>query len=311
MAARLQASSCAIVGLGVAALLTLHEGLEATPTSLRAPLEREAPSGSASNSAQAGELEPASDALQGIWTRYVSGEEGSPVAFWYFHGDGKGLYRYGRVGLTNTHSFDYELSGAGSRLDLNLRFRKTGEAHAISALVERDERGRAWMVLRGDPRGPGARYQRVSELGEGQELGEDADGELEATRAALGDRLWIDYGNYATGGAGFHMYQFARSSLDGRGIGWFHRGDFDEWSTESLTYRISGDHLELYFDLREEPTRTRFRLTQGEQGRELWLDADPRDYWAPHRYRDGGKSFDSTSAAFDAILGLGETSPPR
>ena len=292
--ARLQASSCAIVGLGVAALLILHEGFDAAPAESPTSLERRAP--------RADELEPASDALQGIWTRYESGEEGSPVAFWYFHGDGKGLYRYGRVGLTNTHSFDYELAGEGARLDLRLRFRKTGEAHAISALIERDEQGRAWMVLRGDPRGPGARYQHVRELGEAQERAGGAE-ELEPTRAALGDRLWIDYGNYATGGAGFHMYQFARSSLDGRGIGWFHRGDFDEWSTESLTYRISGDHIELYFDLREEPTRTRFRLVQGEQGRELWLDADPRDYWAPHRYRDGGKSFDGTSAAFDAILG--------
>ena len=164
------------------------------------------------------------------------------------------------------------------------------------------------MILRGDPREPGARYLRVDADADFAGLGEAMRGEAtrgapgELARADLGDRLWIDYRNHATGGAGFHLYQFAKTSLDGRGIGWFHRGDFDEWSTESLTYRISGERIELYFDLREEPSSTVFHLSEGEQGRELLLDSDPRDFWAPHRYRDGGRSFDS--AAFDLIAGI-------
>src|SRR5688500_11092207 len=61
--------------------------------------------------------------LAGIWWRYERGVEGDPVRFYYFHGDGKGLYRYGRVGLTNTNSFDYDVEDT----HLVLRFRKTGE----------------------------------------------------------------------------------------------------------------------------------------------------------------------------------------
>src|SRR5688500_5790122 len=41
---------------------------------------------------------PKKDALTGIWSRYEPGGLGAPLRFYYFHGDGHGLYRYGKVG---------------------------------------------------------------------------------------------------------------------------------------------------------------------------------------------------------------------
>ncbi|HLT34658.1 MAG TPA: hypothetical protein VK034_00200, partial [Enhygromyxa sp.] len=176
----------------------------------------------------------AEDPLHGLWMRYQTRGEGDPLRFWYFHGDGKGLYRYGKVGLANTHSFDYDIEND----ELFLRFRKSGSEHVMLVELERDAQGHTWMSLRDDPYEPGARYRRVE-----SEIDFSA-----ATRSwapaeageGLGDRIWIDYRNFASGGAEFHMYQLARTAIDGRGVGWFHRGDFDNWSTESLTYRIDG-----------------------------------------------------------------------
>jgi hypothetical protein len=231
------------------------------------------------------------DPLRGLWMRYEARGEGDPLRFWYFHGDGKGLYRYGKVGLANTHSFDYSVSpGRGGHADVSLRFRKRGESHGLSATIETDGQG-TWLSFAEDPREVGARYRKVE-----SELDFEP-----ASAAAIGDRIWIDYRNLATGGAEFHMYQLAATAIDGRGVGWFHRGDFDDWSTESLTYRIDGDRLELFFDLREEQGITAFRVVEGARGRELWLEADPRDYWAAHRYQDGGRSF--STGAFDVIVG--------
>jgi hypothetical protein len=239
------------------------------------------------------------DPMRGLWMRYEARGEGDPLRFWYFHGDGKGLYRYGKVGLANTHSFDYSLSGdAKGHVGVSLRFRKRGEDHQLAATIETNGQG-TWLSFADDPREPGARYRKVeSDLD--FELAEYA--QLPASPTAIGERMWIDYRNLATGGAEFHLYQLAATAIDGRGVGWFHRGDFDDWSTESLTYRIDGDQLELFFDLREEPNTTKFRVVEGARGRELWLDADPRDYWAQHRYQDGGRSFGT--GAFDVVVGV-------
>ena len=253
--------------------------------------------------AESGE-QVAQDQLRGLWMRYDGRGEGDPLRFWYFHGDGKGLYRYGKVGLANTHSFDYEVEVA----KLFVRVRKSGAEHELAFETGRDDAGRTWLELRDDPYELGARYYQVaSDLDfaaaarawapdrapGGQDVGQDGE-------SGLGDRIWIDYQRFATGGVEFHMYQLAETAIDGRGVGWFHRGDFDDWSTESLTYRIDGSRLELFFDLREEPNVTEFELVAGPHGRELVLAADPRDYWATHRYRDGGRSFGTS--AFDVVL---------
>jgi hypothetical protein len=228
-------------------------------------------------------------AVSGIWWRYEQGVEGDPVRFYYFHGDGKGLYRYGRIGHTNTHSFDYDVQGDR----LTLAFRKSGERHVVRFEIERGE-GRDWMTLHDDPREPlreePTRYFRESEQTiRGPAVAHPAP----QTGPAPAGHMWIDQTRYATGGYGFSFYQFRPAGIDGRGVGWHHRGDFDDWSTESLTYRISGDRLELWFPLTNEHHTTRFFVTQAGDERRLTLYADPRDFWHAHTYLDIGVSFGS------------------
>lgn len=239
--------------------------------------------------------------LSGIWWRYEAGLEGEPVRFYYFHGDGTGLYRYGRVGLTNTHSFDYDVQGDTLVID----FRKTGEHHEIGfSLVPGREQGqsRDWLKLHDDPREAGpAQYFRESE-----QTVRAVD-----TAAPLGPapagHMWIDLRHYATGGQGFAMYQFRPAGIDGRGMGWFHRGDFDDWSTESLSYRIVGDRIELSMSLAGTRETTSFGVQADDEGaRWLQLDTDPRDFWQRHRYLDMGPSFGVALAPFE----LAESSAP-
>ncbi len=275
-------SPCALAGLVLAASMII------------VGLSERAREGCADRS----DAEVQADPLRGLWTRYERRGEGDPLRFWYFHGDGHGLYRYGNVGLANTHSFDYALVGD----TLELSFRKTGERHRIAVEIDHDgDQGQTWLRMAADPREPGARYRRVdSELDLEQAAARWA--MPAAARPGIGDRLWIDYRTFATGGAGFAMYQLGATAIDGRGVGWFHRGDFDEWTTESLTYRIAGDRLELFFDLAEQPSSSGHRLIDTPEGRVLELDVDPRDFSARHRYRDGGKSFGSQ--AFGPIVGF-------
>lgn len=226
--------------------------------------------------------------LSGIWSRYEPGAQGERVRFYYFHGDGTGLYRYGRVGLSNTHSFDYDIVGDTLVLD----FRKTGEHHEVSFTVHQGPQ-RDWLELRDDPREPGStRYFRDSD-----ETVRSAAAASDGLGAPPAGHMWIDLEDYATGGRGFVMYQFRPAGIDGRGVGWFHRGDFNDWSTEALTYRIVGDRIELHFSLEGRQEVSDFTVrTDSEGARWLELADDPRDYWHPHRYVDMGPSFGAALA---------------
>jgi len=232
--------------------------------------------------------------LCGIWSRWEAGGEGERVRFYYFHGDGTGLYRYGRVGLTNTHSFDYDIRDDRLILD----FRKTGEHHEVDFVLTpgESEGARDWLELRDDPRELGTtRYFRESDE---TVRADDAHGELGPVPAG---HMWIDLKPFATGGRGFVMYQLRPAGIDGRGVGWFHRGDFNDWSTESLTYRIVGSTIELHFSLEEGwRENSTFAVTTDEEGaRWLELADDPRDFWHPHRYVDMGPSFGAALAPLE------------
>ena len=223
-------------------------------------------------------------ALSGVWSRFEAGGEGDPLRFYYFHGDGKGLYRFGRVGLTYTHSFDYGVEHGR----LVLRFRKTGEAHRLSYRVEADtERtGRNWLVLDVDPREPTAtRYFRD---GEPSRVSPSI---VSASNATPAGRMWIDPARYDTGGMGFGLYQLRESGIDGRGVGWHHQGDFDEWSTESLVYRVVDTRIELWFSLRGDRHTTSFVVREDDRGRTLELTEDPRNFWHRRTFMDMGPSF--------------------
>lgn len=237
--------------------------------------------------------------LSGLWSAYEPGGEGDPVGFYYFHGDGKGLYRYGRVGLNNTHSFDYELDSGRQGSSLVLHFRKTGATHRVPIRID-SEGGRDRLTLLRDPEAEGQERRYVRQRGPVEEsLDVMGDGPLPA------GRLWIDYRDFATGGSGFDLYQLRPAGLDGRGVGWFHRGDFDDWSTESLHYRITGDRMEIWFDLAGQHANTGFRIEGEGRERSLFLETDPRDFWHSHRYHDGGRSFGEAALGLTWMPALG------
>ncbi|MCA9662611.1 MAG: hypothetical protein KC486_30000 [Myxococcales bacterium] len=235
------------------------------------------------------------DPLVGVWQQYEAHAEGDVIRFYYFHGDGHGLYRYGKVGLTNTHSFNYVVDGE----TLRLHFRKTAEdaATEFKLAADPDVDGRTWISMGDDPRGEG-RYFRDPRTPAA--LCEAA---AASSGRGIGNRLWSDERSYAAGGMGFAMYQLQPQTIDGRGVGWFHRGDFDEWTTEALTYRRQGDVLTLHFMLRGESETTAIEVLEvADNERYLTLDDDPRDYWTRHRYRDRGPSFAANEALGGGLL---------
>ncbi len=226
------------------------------------------------------------DPLVGVWQRFESYGECDRIRVYYFHLDGHGLYRYGKVGLTNTHSFDYRIEGERAWL----RFRRTGEEVSLPFVIEADPEvdGRSWLTLEGDPRDAKGRYFRDPETRAGS-CGA-APGVVAA--GGIGNRLWMNTRRHAGGGMSFSMYQLQAQTIDGRGVGWFHRGDFDEWTTEALTYRRKGDVLSLHFMLRDESLVTSISIREEREGeRVLELGEDPREFWHRGRYDDGGPSF--------------------
>lgn len=243
------------------------------------------PSPEAAESCQA---TPPKDALEGLWSRYEPGGLGAPVRFYYFHGDGNGLYRYGKVGYTNTNSYNYEVKGD----QLELCFRKTGVCHNVKFKIEQDKNaGREWLTIEGDPREPGARYyrQRDPVSVDGAPLSFEVQPDDKKER--VDGYMWIEQLKYKTGGMGFAIYQFKEAGIDGRGTGWFHQGDFNDWSTESLTYRLYQNKMELWFDLREETATTSFLLSGKDKEARLSLGEDPRNFWLSRTFIKMGKSF--------------------
>ena len=91
--------------------------------------------------------------LVGLWASAWGGAEGDPLRFYYFHDGGRadaasavGLYRYGRVGLNQTNSFDWSVDGDR----VTFTFRKTGEKRTARFRIT-SENGTRAMVLDGDP----------------------------------------------------------------------------------------------------------------------------------------------------------------
>lgn len=238
-------------------------------------------------------------ALVGVWQRWEAVTEGDRLRFYFFHERGFGLYRYGKIGLTNTHSFDYSADGD----TLELYFRKTGERHRIPYRLEQKD-GRTWLVLDDDPReAGGARYFKADDA-----AGACPPDPVPTATDPIGGRLWGDEVRYATGGMGFSIYQFQAQAIDGRSVGWHHRGDYDEWTTETLTFRQRGDRLALSFPLRHDGGETAITLTGSGPDRRLHLADDPRDFWRPHTYRDMGPTFAAAGSGANSRIASGANS---
>lgn len=222
----------------------------------------------------------ARDPLAGMWLRQGADGDSELFRFYYFHGDGKGLYRYGRRELNQTNSFDYRVRNES----LVLKFRKNGVQHETSFKLERGAQG-AILRLTKDPKEPGASYRKVAPPMRGQ-------AQAEPTKAGIGNSMWIHTRSYAKGGGEFGMYQFNAPAMDGRGVGWFHRGDFDDWSTESFRYKVQGSHLQMDFEYHQRSEQSTYEIVNGPRNtRFMTLHEDPRNYWLDRRYRHMGPSF--------------------
>jgi hypothetical protein len=211
--------------------------------------------------------------LLGVWTQPAPVRDGDPVRFYYFHTGGIGLFRYGRQGLTYTRSFRYTQQGDA----LALTFTKTGEVHRVPFVLTEDA-----LVLKEDPaQGGEQRYTRRGH-GSGHAAG--------ATHPLA--RMWKHVTADASGQERFHMYQLEAPAIDGRGVGWYHEGDYSDWSTEALTYRKVGDNLVLQFNLRGELHTSPLVFGQAPDGvATLELGEDPRNFWHPRRFLDDGPGF--------------------
>ncbi len=235
----------------------------------------------------------AEKALLGLWSRFDGREDGKPLRFYYFHDGGIGLYRYGRVGLNNTHSYAYAADGK----TLKLTFKKTGKKASTSyRIIEED--GRQVLLLQSDPYEPTTvRYYK--EMGP-METAETAS----PSPAKPGfDRMWTHVDKFVTGGMEFSIYQFKPPALDGRGVGWHHRGDFNNWSTETLFYRRDGNGITLVFPQRKEHASSTLRIETHDGKRVMSLDSDPRNYWQSTTFVDGGRAFSAEAMrTFDGEL---------
>lgn len=229
--------------------------------------------------------------LLGLWQVGSPEKFGDPMRFYYFHTGGKGLYRYGQVGLNQTRSFDWSISGD----EIMLRFRKSGETARTRFVIEQRD-GQKELVLRSDPRNEGTqRYRfRPASLGDVEVEGPLAVSPSDASADGSGlERIWIDLQKFATGGQAFSMYQLSKHTVAGSKLGWFHAGDFDDWSTEAFVYRLEPGALSMTFLVRGDRGTTPFRVAEDPRARNnvLTLESDPRDFHARHRYANAGPSF--------------------
>jgi hypothetical protein len=238
--------------------------------------------------------------VAGLWTRWPDSKaDGDPVRFWFFHPEGIGLYRYGKIGLNTTNSFDWRVLDGDT---LELRFRKTGEVVRTKFAVKGGDTRSLRMV--NDPREPApVDYVFIPPPAQATFAPDVFDDvgdvpTLEASGKVPG-RLWIDQARFATGGMAFSLYQLRDAAIDGRGVGWHHIGDYDDWSTEALTFRYSPSscksdgQLELSFTVRGEHAITPAIQKTNGKATDLVLTQDPRSFWQSRTYHDGGPSFGS------------------
>ena len=218
------------------------------------------------------EAEPS---VLGMWSQTQPVKDGDPVRFYYFHPGGIGLFRYGRMGLTQTRSFRYAI--AQDRLQLD--FVRSGARHSVPFTLKDGA-----LVLADDPMLGGAQTYRKKGSAGGH-------GATKAGHPLA--RMWKFVETDQLGQETFHMYQLEAPALDGRGVGWYHVGDYADWSTEALTYRKTGDTLVLEFTLRGERASTTVKLERHHH-QALVLEKDPRNFWHARRYLDSGSGFSVT-----------------
>ena len=221
--------------------------------------------------------------IRGMWSKFTPGNDTDPTRFYYFHDGGIGLFRYGKRGLNQTNSYTYQVD------DKTIRFRMVKSGDVFESEYSVDKEGNAtWLTIKRDPRmGGEQRYKYVpapAKVGYGYGANADKDHPFA--------RLWIQTSKDSKGQETFRLYQLEAPTLDGRGIGWYHEGNYEDWTTEALSYRKTDGKLELYFPVRDERITTRMNEGRGQDGKRfIHLAEDPRNFWHPRSYKDGGPGF--------------------
>lgn len=213
--------------------------------------------------------------IHGIWEAAPAKETGDLVRFYYFHPGDIGLVRFGRLGLTYTKRFHYQLEGDA----LTLVFDATNRHETTKLKWEKGA-----LVMEKDPTFEGTRrYEKARHQASVAPLKRDH---------PLA-RLWMDVQGGPDGGKVFHMYQLQAPTIDGRGVGWYHEGNMAEWSTETLSYRARGGQLELTFPVRHtrESTPMEMKPGKGKTPGAMVLAEDPRNFWHARTYLDAGPGF--------------------
>ena len=167
---------------------------------------------------------------------------------------------------------------------LELAFRKTGERHVTRVREKTDREGRRVLILESDPRNGGkkTRYRRRAEGG--PRLTATAEDDRRDPFA----RMWMHRRQLPSGVTDFRIYQFRPAGENRHGEGWYHYGDFDEWTTESLQYYRGERGLHLRFVQRGEDAFTTASIRDGRKQKVLRLDADPRYFGRGSDYLDVG-----------------------
>ena len=207
--------------------------------------------------------------ILGLWAQYVPKNAGDPERFYYFHKGGIGLFRYGRRGLTYTQTFRYDVNAK----TLKLVFIKSGERFKIPYSIQKDQ-----LTLGADPKMGGEQTytkrppQPVPAMAGAHPLA----------------RMWTKRVVDRKGNVEFRTYQLQAPGPQGRGTGWYHEGDEEEWSTESFSYHRTADWIALSFPVRKEHVVS--NVEEGKDGRirTFTLVEDPRNYWHRRTYRDEG-----------------------
>lgn len=201
----------------------------------------------------------------------------SPIRFYYFHGNGIGLLRYGKVGLNNTESFHYETDSDV----LSLKFNKTGQVvQSRYALSEAE--GKTTLSL--------PDFVQQSD----RELVKERNPNLAFMNWPQGksmDRMWTYLQQSVDGTMSFKMYQLRKEDENGHGEGWYHEGDFDNWYTERLDFHRGDTDMMFHFGLRDEKAQTPYVHVTDAPTPMLVFEKDPRHFWTTTHYLDGGESF--------------------
>lgn len=234
---------------------------------------------SESNTEKALKIQEVKNSLKGLWRATHPKKEGDVIRFYYFHSGDIGLVRYGRMGLSYTRAFHWNVV---SPQELVINFTKSGESHKVRYQLDKDH---SRLTLPEDPVFPGE--QRYTK--DAQPRGVTVQRPETPKEHPLA-RLWIHETKDRKDSIIFRMYQLQPPTIDGRGVGWFHEGDMTEWSTETLTYRHTGDSITFDFPVRNERHSTSLEISKGSR-RTFTLGEDPRNFWHPRTYLDGGPGF--------------------